>query len=207
MPARVAIGDNMKAGILLFSLMLLAAASPAAAAAIGAPLAMGNAASDPSSDAVALELLRNRAVRGLPDAQISLGLIYFTGIGATQDYAEAAKWFRLAAEQGFPDTTPEIGLGIMYADGKGVPKDAAESLKWYLLAAEKGDSSGQLSVGTSYLIGRGTPVNYFEAYKWLTLCGSKCPDSLATTTIIARKYISPAQRLKADKWVRAWKPR
>ena len=197
---------------ILAALSIATLASPAWAvgsvgAAIAASLAPENPPANRSSDAEALQVLRDRAAQGLPDAQISLGEIYFAGSGVAQDYAEAAKWFRLAAKQGFPDTTPEIALGVMYADGKGVPKDATESLKWYLRAAEKGDPHGQLSVGTSYLMGRGTAVNYLEAYKWLTLCGSECENGpAAAAAIVSRKYISPAERSKADKWVRAWKP-
>ena len=36
-------------------------------------------------------------------AQFSLGLLYANGYGVNQDYVEAAKWFRLAADQGHLD--------------------------------------------------------------------------------------------------------
>ena len=38
-----------------------------------------------------------------------------------QDYAEALKWYRLAAEQG--DAASQDNLGKMYASGEGVPQD------------------------------------------------------------------------------------
>ena len=40
------------------------------------------------------------AEQGDADMQALLGLAYREGIGVPQDYAEAAKWYRLAAEQG-----------------------------------------------------------------------------------------------------------
>ena len=45
---------------------------------------------------------RPLAEQGHPDAQIMLGIFYELGVGIPQDYKEAAKWFRLAAEQGEP---------------------------------------------------------------------------------------------------------
>jgi TPR repeat protein len=175
-------------------------------AAPGAALPDEHAAAARNDDA-ALNALRKRAADGLVDAEISLGEIYFTGSGAAQDYAEAAKWFRIAAERGFPDTTPEIGLATMYAQGLGVPIDATESLKWYRRAAVKGDPLGQFKVGVMSLRGLGTAIDYLEAYKWLTLCASEYPDNSAITAIIGRKFISPAQRSEADKWVHAQKSR
>jgi TPR repeat protein len=43
---------------------------------------------------------RRAALRGLPDAQFLLGLMYFDGIGVTQDNMIAMDWFEKAALQG-----------------------------------------------------------------------------------------------------------
>ena len=40
------------------------------------------------------------AEQGDAFAQFSLGIMYDNGEGVPQDYAEAVKWYRLAAEQG-----------------------------------------------------------------------------------------------------------
>ena len=93
---------------LLCKLVTLSVSLAVSGAAIAAAYSEDNPTSELSSDAQKLEKLRKRAAQGLPDAQISLGMIYFTGVGATQDYVEAARWFRLAAKQGFPDATPEF---------------------------------------------------------------------------------------------------
>ena len=42
----------------------------------------------------------------------NLGFMYDNGRGVTQDYAEALKWYRLAAEQGLADA--QTWLGLMY---------------------------------------------------------------------------------------------
>ncbi len=52
-----------------------------------------------------------------------LGQMYFNGDGLPQDYAEAVRWFRRAAEQGF--TEAQYNLGQMYNNGQSVPQDYA----------------------------------------------------------------------------------
>ena len=53
-----------------------------------------------------------------------------------QDYAEAMKWFLLAAEQGVADA--QFNLGVMYEDGNGVHEEEVQAENWYRLAAEQG---------------------------------------------------------------------
>jgi len=55
--------------------------------------------------------------------------MYENGSGVKQDYAEAAKWYRKAAERG--DARAQYNLGFMYLNGTGVPQDYAEAEKWY----------------------------------------------------------------------------
>src|SRR5215472_6965852 len=45
-------------------------------------------------------------------------LLFFGGRGVPQDYAEAAKWFRKAADQGNADA--QYGLGLLYFKGLAV---------------------------------------------------------------------------------------
>lgn len=53
-----------------------------------------------------------------------------------QDYAQAAKWFRMAAEQGDPEA--QHSLGCIYEAGEDVGEDFEEAEKWYSKAAEQG---------------------------------------------------------------------
>ncbi|MEK7696868.1 MAG: sel1 repeat family protein, partial [Pseudomonadota bacterium] len=62
-------------------------------------------------------------------AQHGLGFMHLQGECAGKDEAEAAKWFRLAAEQGLAGS--QMTLGMLYEQGLGVPKDEAEAKKWY----------------------------------------------------------------------------
>ena len=47
--------------------------------------------------------------------------MYDDGTGVTQDYKEAVKWYKLAAEKGTP--IAQYSLGMMYEEGKGVSQD------------------------------------------------------------------------------------
>ena len=75
---------------------------------------------DQSTD---LEKLIQQASQGNADAQFNLGVMYDIGQGVPQDDAEAAKWYRLAADQeysGRPEEDSEfpgylISIGLLAA--------------------------------------------------------------------------------------------
>ena len=82
------------------------------------------------------------------------GLMYAKGDGVTQDYSEALKWFREAADQGNSDAQRQLGL--MYYDGIGVSKDYGEAFKWLQKAASQGHANAQYHIGWMYRFGKGT---------------------------------------------------
>ena len=59
--------------------------------------------------------------------------MYYNGLGVQQDYAEAAKWTRKAAEQGY--TPAQADLGVLYWNGQGVQQDVVLAYMWLSLAA------------------------------------------------------------------------
>jgi hypothetical protein len=61
--------------------------------------------------------------------------MYSRGQGVKQDYEEAIKWYRIAAEQGY--TQAQKNLSVMYLEGRGVEKDHKEAVRWQLKAIEK----------------------------------------------------------------------
>jgi len=67
--------------------------------------------------------------------------MYANGRGVTQDFAEAVKLYKEAADQGY--AVAQDNLGIMYNEGHGVPQDLAEAVKWWRKAAEQGNASAQ----------------------------------------------------------------
>ncbi len=115
-----------------------------------------------------------------------------TGLSYPERLAEAAKWYRKAAEQGHKHAQWE--LGHQYETGLGVPKDRSEAMKWYrkaaeqghglakhfleiylnevrqakfaLDAAEQGKVRAQSDLAQMYMDGRGVTQDYAEAMKW-----------------------------------------
>jgi TPR repeat protein len=64
-----------------------------------------------------------------------MGMLYETGFGVTQDYKEAAAWYKKAADQG--NAKAQYNLGALYERGNGVPQDYVQALKWYSLAESR----------------------------------------------------------------------
>jgi TPR repeat protein len=69
--------------------------------------------------------LQPLAYVGDADAQFYLGLMHANGEGVPQNYAEAVKWFRSAADRGV--SAAQYNLGILYARGQGLRQDYAEA--------------------------------------------------------------------------------
>jgi TPR repeat protein len=82
-----------------------------------------------------------------PATQFNLGFMYGTGTGVAQDYEEAIRWFRLAAEKGY--AAAQFNLGVLYANGTGVPQDYKEATRWFRLAADQGYAAAQLLLGST----------------------------------------------------------
>ena len=88
-----------------------------------------------------------------------------------KDYAEAVKWYRLAAKQG--NAYAQSRLGRCYYDGKGVTQDYEESVKWFRQAAEQGNAFAQRNLGYCYHNGLGVIKDYDEAVKWYRLAAEQ----------------------------------
>ena len=61
--------------------------------------------------------------------------MYERGQGVPQDYSEAMRLYKGAAERG--DAAAQYRIGDMYRRGKCVERDYAEAVKWYLMAADR----------------------------------------------------------------------
>lgn len=91
-----------------------------------------------------IDELRQRAVRGDPYAQFSLGSRYATGEDEAQDYTIAARWFLKAAEQGM--VLAQDTLGAYYWAGRGVSKDVVKAYYWSSVAKLAGNQASQVRV-------------------------------------------------------------
>jgi TPR repeat protein len=137
------------------------------------------------------------------EAQFNLGLQFATGLGVAQNYAQAADWYRKAAEQNHG--LAQFNLGVMYASGQGVVRDDVQSVAWFGRAAKLGDAGGQFHMGKSCQrasmdgLPADAPEARIEAYKWFQLSAAQgykdSEGAYATLTFkMTRADVSEANR-------------
>jgi TPR repeat protein len=123
------------------------------------------------------------------------------GRGVPQDFKEALRWFRLAAEQG--DPAAQFNLGLMYDEGTGIPQDFKEAARWYRRAAEQGDADARFNLGFMYSKGEGVPQDYKEALRWYRLAADQ-GDADAQFNLGVTYYKGrgiPQDFVQAHKWL------
>ena len=116
--------------------------------------------------------------------------------------------FQRLADQG--SAIAETMLGTMYAEGRGVKADPATAAAYFYRAANRGYAPAQLALADAYAKGRGTWPDLPGACMWARLAqvrgfGATAAAGGATAAALARR-IDEDQRLRADRWVRNWRP-
>ncbi len=115
--------------------------------------------------------------------------MYANGAGVPQDHAEAAKRYRLAAEQG--DAVGQYNLGQMYRLGEGVLQDIAHAYMSFSLAATNGD---QKAIDNKKLVGSHmTPGQIAEAQRLAREWSRRRKDGASSTAILYPRWRSRPQ--------------
>lgn len=96
----------------------------------------------------AMPPLRRAADAGHAKAQALYGYI----LDKAEFNEDAAKYFRLAADQGNADG--QYGLGAMYAAGEGVSRDADAARQWNERAASQGHAQAINALAQAFLAGQ-----------------------------------------------------
>jgi len=104
-------------------------------------------------------------------AQCYLGRLYAKGIGVAKDEAQAAYWFRLAADGGNAEAQRNLAFALL--NGRGLPKDEAEGIRRLRLAADDADVPAQRQLGYHYASGIGLPQDEALAVRWFGLAARK----------------------------------
>jgi TPR repeat protein len=123
------------------------------------------------------ETVPNPSPPAAGEAQFLRGLIFASGQGLTQDYAQAAQCYVEAAEQGH--SLAQLNLADLYAHGQGVRRDEAKALMWLTKAANLGNAAAQYRLGVQeHLACRtaraGSRVEgRIEALKWVRLSAAQ----------------------------------
>ncbi len=146
--------------------------------------------------------LQAAATAGDSNAQFELGNRFLYGNGVVADELEAARWFRLAAEQN--NNNAQYNLAVMYMQGTGVLADLNEALRWFQRAADLGDAPAQFTLGTLFANGRVVPQNPVQAHKWFTLAASSGHRAAAANLVLYQEMMSDADILEAQRLANEW---
>ena len=104
-----------------------------------------------------------QALSQVLDAMVQLGRAYEDGDVLDQDYEQAVRWYRKAAEAG--NVRAMNKLGFLY-EGWGVDQDYEQAAYWHRQAAEAGDSSAMNNLGYLHQHGRGVVQDHEQAARW-----------------------------------------
>jgi uncharacterized protein len=161
----------------------------------------------PRDSRKAAEWCRLSAEAGDLSAQNMLGEIYETGM---QDYAEAAKWYRLAASADASRTLdPALhvamaNLARLFAFGPDAMRNYADAVEWYGRAIEAGDLFAPYGLGLLYEQGRGVARDSkraIELYYFSAPISSEARERLFL--LYEQDLPLPADDAGAIEWYRA----
>ena len=147
-----------------------------------------------------IEKLMVDASAGDLEAQFELAQHYAVGNGVIQNYVEAAKWYRKAADHDCADA--QFELARCYDTGCGVLKNYGEAVKWYRRAAEQGHAEAQCDLGRCYTQGKGVKADYEEAERWFLCaadqgCFATKNDYAELNALLQRSYKEGTMKCKA----------
>lgn len=146
---------------------------------------------------------RRAAELGEPKAQLELAHMYAKGEGGVeQDFAEAAKWYRLVAEKG--NAEAQNALGELYGNGDGVPEDPAEALKWIRLAANQGYAEALHNLGYVHGKGHGVKQDLERAHFFFDLAARLGYAPASDYRAKVAKKLRPAQVAETKRRARDW---
>jgi TPR repeat protein len=96
--------------------------------------------------------IKAKAEKGDVEAQFTLAVCYYDGLGVTANEAEAVKWCLKAAEQNHAEAQYRLAL---YYNGWTEARDATQAAKWCRKAAEQNLAEAQYRLGIFYFKGEG----------------------------------------------------
>lgn len=118
----------------------------------------------------ALPYLEKAAEQNDPIGNYYLGIMYYDGVGVTQDFIKALKYFEKAAE--YTDYA-YLWIGRFYYGGKGVTQNYTKAFEYYKKAADVGIKESQHQIGEMYYNGKGVAQDYTKAFEYFKKAADK----------------------------------
>ncbi|MCO5732940.1 peptidoglycan-binding protein [Rhizobium sp. SSA_523] len=145
--------------------------------------------------------LADAAAKGDPQALFEIGARYTEGrAGLATDAKEAARWYQLAADQGFAPA--QYRLGSLYEKGTGVARDIAKAMDLYRQAAGAGNASSMHNLAVLYASGAAGTADFKSAVEWFEKAADHgITDSQFNLAILYARGNGTAQNLEESyKW-------
>ena len=112
-----------------------------------------------------------RANQGDAEAQFTLGLAYFQGVGVPKDNMKAAKWLNEAIIHGHNAAEFTLALLLTQVNEEETKREAVKKERlFYEERADQGDPEAPFILGVAYIHGVGVPKNNKDAAKWFLFC-------------------------------------
>lgn len=109
--------------------------------------------------------------RETAEALFQQGRDHETGRGVPRNDAEAARLYRLAANQGH--AVAQYNLALLHANGRGAPQSDLEATRLFRLAAGQGLAEAQYNLAVRHANGRGVARNDLEAVRLYRLAADQ----------------------------------
>lgn len=148
--------------------------------------------------------LRVAASGGDSAGQFEIATRYMEGRFVPQDFAAAAHWYGLAADQG--SVPAAYRLGSFYEQGRGVDRDTDSAIAWYEQAARGGNPRGMHNLAVMAAEGRGvagvTVPDFERASGWFRAAADRgLSDSQFNLAVLfARGMGVERDLLESYKW-------
>jgi TPR repeat protein len=108
------------------------------------------------------------ARKGDPDAQLSLGQFYVSGLFGRQDPAAATRWMQSAADAGSARAAGTLAF-FLITGRDGVPVDAPRGVALARKAMASDDMLGHFALGVAYVTGAGVAEDAAEGWYQIAL--------------------------------------
>ncbi|MFF2320484.1 cell division protein PodJ [Agrobacterium sp. NPDC058088] len=124
----------------------------------------------PAQDAIAVPAgiepasLAEAAAKGDTQALFEIAVRYTDGRGVAADRAEAAKWYKMAADRGLAPA--QYRLANLYEKANGVDRNLPEAKRYYTLAAEQGNAGAMHNLAVLLASDAAGQPDFSAAARW-----------------------------------------
>ena len=152
---------------------------------------------DPVRNKIAMDLFQKAAQSGNNIAKFMLGYAYYIGFVYQQNFDQAFKLVKSAANGDSNIDEAQIVLAEMYLNGKGTVQNYTKGIVAYRAAVNQGNSEAYMKLAQIYQEGKITPQNLIMAHSLYNIA------SVQEETDAAKKRDKIGEKLKLEELLKA----